>query len=82
MIFYFIYLFQTWIVIKIYRQAFKTEVLNGQQFITLLMLIMSRRVHSIFMLRCFNDGIAMTFAYLSVYYLQNTEVFLSLLFYS
>jgi len=32
----------------------------------LCLLVLSRRVHSIFMLRCFNDCFAMTFLYLSI----------------
>jgi alpha-1,3-mannosyltransferase len=63
-------------------KAFKTEVPNGTQFVTILMLIMSRRVHSIFLLRCFNDGVAMTLAYLSIYFLQNTDIVFTLIFYT
>mmetsp|Transcript_25544 Transcript_25544/g.28381 ORF Transcript_25544/g.28381 Transcript_25544/m.28381 type:complete len:293 (-) Transcript_25544:19-897(-) len=37
------------------------------------LLILSRRVHSIYMLRCFNDGIAMFLVYIAIYYLIKTK---------
>jgi alpha-1,3-mannosyltransferase len=50
-------------LIKLYERAFATT--PSKRWIVVLLCI-SRRVHSIFMLRCFNDCFAMTFAYAGV----------------
>jgi len=41
------------------------------------LLVISRRVHSIFMLRCFNDCFAMTFLYLAILLLLKRQHLLS-----
>ena len=38
-----------------------------------ILLFLSRRIHSIFLLRCFNDGICMLFLYLSFYLLLKSK---------
>jgi len=43
----------------IYKLAFKDRQLGWKEIITILILICSRRIHSIFMLRCFNDCLSM-----------------------
>lgn len=48
----------------------------------LIMLACSRRLHSIFMLRCFNDCFAVTFTYLSILCLQKSKILPSLLLFS
>mmetsp|Transcript_33798 Transcript_33798/g.24841 ORF Transcript_33798/g.24841 Transcript_33798/m.24841 type:complete len:172 (+) Transcript_33798:358-873(+) len=46
------------------------------------MLCASRRVHSIFLLRCFNDCIAMTLMYSSLLFLQKSKASSCLIFFS
>ncbi|CAM9586182.1 unnamed protein product [Heterosigma akashiwo] len=37
------------------------------------LLVLSKRVHSIFMLRCFNDGIAMLLVYISIFFFSSNK---------
>lgn len=55
-----LYLLTLWIVIQTYRQA-------GVPPYILPLLSLSRRVHSIFMLRMFNDCFAVLFLFLAIY---------------
>ncbi|CDW78102.1 dolichyl-p-man:man c-pp-dolichyl mannosyltransferase [Stylonychia lemnae] len=82
LLFYCLYLFQLYALISIYKLAFKDRELTYKEIITILFLVLSRRIHSIFILRCFNDCISMTFMYLAVYYLQRSQTVPSILFFS
>jgi alpha-1,3-mannosyltransferase len=59
-IFYLLYLANAYVVMAIYRES------RGVPPWTLVLLCLSRRVHSIFVLRCFNDCFAMFFLYIAV----------------
>jgi len=59
---------------KIYNRALIS--MPDKKYI-IIFLCISRRVHSIFMLRCFNDTIAMTFAYAGILYLLKEKRYLA-----
>eukprot|EP00921_Rhytidocystis_pertsovi_P015814 GHVQ01025070.1.p1 GENE.GHVQ01025070.1~~GHVQ01025070.1.p1 ORF type:complete len:534 (-),score=24.86 GHVQ01025070.1:1496-3097(-) len=51
-------------------------------YVALLMLIASKRIHSIFLLRLFNDGVAMTLLYLSLLLLLRSQFVAACIVYS
>jgi alpha-1,3-mannosyltransferase len=70
-----IYLLNLAIVLRLYYAT--SRIPNW----VMLLLCCSKRIHSIYMLRCFNDCIAMLFLYLAIYVLQrNKQLAASLLF--
>lgn len=60
-----IYLTTLSVVLLIYRRA-------RMPVIWLVLLVMSKRLHSIYVLRLFNDGVAMLFAYVAIYMLTTS----------
>jgi alpha-1,3-mannosyltransferase len=60
-IFIFVYIANSAVVMEIFRIARLPKALC-------VLLLLSKRVHSIFVLRCFNDCFAMLFAYIAIYY--------------
>ena len=74
-----IYLLQMYYLLKVYEQAL---IFKDNYWWIVILLMISRRVHSIYMLRCFNDGIAMLFLYIGVYHLQQSKNRASLLYFS
>lgn len=81
-IFYLLYLFETVVVMHLYELAItkgRTDrKVTGRECIYFLLLAASRRLHSIFILRCFNDCFAVTFTYLAIYCLMRNRAFLCL----
>ena len=55
-----VYLAVAWVAMQIYRLARVPPYL-------MVILVLSKRIHSIFVLRCFNDCFAMLFAYLAIW---------------
>ncbi|KXT02123.1 hypothetical protein AC579_855 [Pseudocercospora musae] len=70
-----LYLFTLWIVIQTYRRA-------GVPPYILPLLSLSRRVHSIFMLRMFNDCFAVLFLFLAIYAWQRRSWMVGTVLYS
>lgn len=70
LIFLVIYVAQIYVLAKIYEEGL---CLKTQHWWIVGMLILSRRVHSIYMLRCFNDCIAMFFLYIGTYFLLRSK---------
>lgn len=71
-----IYLLVQFIVLRIYSV--------GQRMPpwTWALLLLSKRVHSIFMLRCFNDCIAILFGYLAILHFAKHKWYIACVFYS
>ena len=67
-IFMFFYLCTTGVVLFIYRRAKLCP-----PWVSIL-LCLSRRVHSIFMLRCFNDCTAMLLLYIAIWFFMKNKV--------
>lgn len=61
-----LYIFNLAVVMACYRKA------KAPPYVFPL-LVLSKRLHSIYMLRCFNDGFAMTFFFLAIYCFQNRD---------
>ncbi|KAL9648031.1 hypothetical protein ABK040_012085 [Willaertia magna] len=78
LIFYLILLFILLIIYSKYSN-FKNE---NKIYLIILMLIISKRIHSIFILRMFNDCISMIFLYLSIFSICLNKFNFSLFFYS
>ena len=70
-------------VLHIYRLAIlrnkKDAGLSLHQCLFIVLIACSRRVHSIFILRCFNDCFAVTFTYIAVYLLMKSRIVPSLI---
>ena len=65
-IFLFIYVSQIYTLTKIYKYAL---CMKPEYWWISGLLVISRRVHSIYMLRCFNDGVAMLVVYIAILFL-------------
>jgi alpha-1,3-mannosyltransferase len=61
-----VYLAVSFVVMEIFRLARLPKGLC-------VLLLLSKRIHSIFMLRCFNDCFAMLFAYIAIYYFMKNR---------
>jgi alpha-1,3-mannosyltransferase len=71
MIFAIIYLVEQQVIIKIYRRALpKNQQENWNFLVTVGLICISKRVHSIHMLRCFNDCWAMFFVWFTIFNIQ------------
>jgi len=74
-IFLFLYIVTQIIIFKLYYQS-------KIPLISLILLTLSKRIHSIYLLRLFNDVPAMLFTYISIYFLAQCKYKLGCIFYT
>lgn len=76
-IFAFIYLIQLYLVLRLYSKSYKVP-----PYVIILSIFTSYRIHSIYILRLFNDPIAILFFYISLNLFINQKWLLGSIFYS
>lgn len=82
-IFGLIYCFELLIIFLIYKKSlFENLTSNYEKGLILLFLIFSKRIHSIFVLRLFNDTIVMLFIYISIYLFLNNRYYIGCFLFS
>ena len=71
-----IYIGLTYLVLRVY------QTIEAVPRWTWFLIILSKRIHSIFVLRCFNDGVAVLFGYLALLHFAKSKFRIGCVFYS
>jgi alpha-1,3-mannosyltransferase len=80
-----LYFFMIIIIFMIYKKSFfdhKKDITNNEILLTFLFLCFSKRIHSIFVLRLFNDCLSMLILYISILSFIYNQDILGCLFFS